>query len=104
MPEHLASTKTNRLTCFIQGLVDHFLVSKKTVFDLTHQEIGKDYFFESSHQGAQGYLTIQCENIKPGVHILLCVNDVPQRYEVREVSFYASPEGMCTALLARISK
>jgi hypothetical protein len=104
MSEPLVTTKTNGLSSFIQNLSHCFFAPRKSVFDFTDREAGVDYFFESIGQGNQGCLVIQCESIKPGVHVLLCIEDVIQRYEVREVSFYASPPDMCTALLVGIGK
>jgi hypothetical protein len=104
MGEQLVSTKTNGFNGIIQSIYHYFFAPKITVFDFTDREEGTDYSFDSSNQEGQGYLTIQCEKIEPGVHILLCVDNVPQKYEVIEASFYASPEGMCTALLVRIAR
>jgi hypothetical protein len=102
MDEQFVLTKTNGFNVIVQNIYNYFFAPKITVFDFTDREAGTDYSFDFSNQDGQGYLTIQCEKIRPGVHIILCTDNVPQKYEVREVSFYASPEGMCTALLVRV--
>jgi hypothetical protein len=104
MAERLASTKSNRFNAFILYVYSYFFVSKSTILDFTLREDGIDYIFESFNQGVQGYLTIQCDSIKPGIYVLLSVDGSHQKYEVREVSFYASPEDMCVAHLVRIGR
>jgi hypothetical protein len=63
-----------------------------------------NYFFDSFNQGMEGHLTGYGEKIKPGVHILLQTDKILQTYEVKEVSFYASPEHPWTAHLVKVNR
>jgi hypothetical protein len=104
MNENLESVKATRLNTHILNVFNAFFPSKKIIYDFTHQEAGVDFSFESFNHGIQGYLTAQGGNIKPGVYISLCIEKILHEYEVREVSFYSSPENMWTAHLVKANK
>jgi hypothetical protein len=104
MNENWESAKANRLNTYTLNVFNLFFSPKKIVYDFTHQEAGIDYSFESFNNGMQGYLTSQGKNIKPGVYITLFVDSTLHEYEVREVSFYTSPEDMWTAHLVKTKR
>jgi hypothetical protein len=100
----LDSAKINRLNVHVLDLFNRLFTQKKHIYDLTHQEVGINYFFDSFNQGIEGYLTSQETKIEPGVYVLLSVDSMLQTYEVKEVSSYASPEDLWTAHLVKVSR
>lgn len=104
MNENCESPKTNRLNTYTLNVFNPFFPPKKITYDFTHQEAGVDYSFESFNHGIQGYLTGQGGNIKPGVYISLYIDKILHEYEVREISFYSSPEDMWTAHLVKANR
>jgi hypothetical protein len=106
MNGHLETPKFNWIYEYILNPFHQLFAANKknTIYDYTCKESGVNYFFDTFNQGMEGYLTSQEEKIKEGVFILLYVDETPQTYQVREVSFYASPADMWTAHLAKVKK
>jgi hypothetical protein len=104
MNRHLELAKTNGLGAHILNLLNQTFTPRKDIYDFTHQESGINYFFNAVHQGQEAYLTGQGRKIRPGVYILLSVDEVLQTYRVKDVSFYASPEDLWTAHLVKVSR
>jgi hypothetical protein len=100
----LDSAKINRLNVHILDLFRQFFTSKKHVYDFTDQEAGVNYFFDSINQGMEGYLTGYGNKIKPGVYILLSIDQNLQTYEVKELNVYASPADLWTAHLVKVNR
>ncbi len=74
----------------------------RKIHDFTLQEPDIDFSFEPFSQNAQGYLTGQGSGIRPGDFVVLKINSLPQKYEVKEMDFYSSSDVMWIARLVRV--
>lgn len=102
MNERVEQARTGKFDAFIGlNMVDLFLSRKCRSHDFTSQIQGRDFEFESSNQGRQGYLTGQDANVSSGDSILLMIDGAPQKYRVEEVDYYSSP---CSMWMARLIK
>lgn len=72
------------------------------VHDYTRYKHGADYVFDSADNETSGCMTGQRRGIKPGHHILIRVNEVPERYEIMAIDYYASPPDLWVASLSKL--
>jgi MioC protein len=74
----------------------------KRVYDYTHLQSGTHYVFERIEQGDGGYMTGYGKGITSGDYLLIDSEHDVVKYQVEEISYYANPSDMWTALIRRV--
>jgi hypothetical protein len=79
--------------------------SAKT-YDYRDGVYGVDYVFDrlNEQDGNRGYMTSQKSGVKVGDHVLLTENGLAQKYVIKELDYYSSPEDMWVALLLKLDE
>jgi hypothetical protein len=86
----------------ILNVVASALSQGKKVYDYTHLQSGTHYVFERIEQGDGGYMTGYGKGITSGDYLLIDSEDAVEKYQVEEISYYANPCDMWTALIRKV--